>query len=44
MELSNTEADLAPADLPVWLQLTFIVFLMEEAMNINYILTRGGFF
>lgn len=44
MELSNTEAELALADLPVWFQLRFIVCLQLEAKKRDEILERGGFF
>lgn len=33
MELSNTEAELALTDLPVWFELRFIVFLRLEAIK-----------
>lgn len=44
MELSNTEAELALADLPVWFQLRFIVCQRSEAMKRDEILEGGGFF
>lgn len=44
MELSNTEAELALADLPVWFQLRFIVRQRSEAMKRDEILEGGGFF
>lgn len=44
MELSNTEAELALADLPVWFQLRFIVRQRSEAMKRDEILEGEDFF